>query len=209
MIAQAPAQSGALAGAVNLVLRRAHFVARATERIHQVLAGEINRKQSGQARLAHRPRDNAAAGIIVIIDLVGPGHGITEVPVVVEVSQHVGTLRGAKVIGEVVAEGSRRRTVREVRETLVRIRVQEWPRVRNETLRGSSLLIADARRIFVGLNLVLPVGKECQLADRIVVDKLQVDLIAPLVTLEIPGTRVVMRGRFSMAFRGLIPGSTF
>src|SRR5579871_1708762 len=99
-------------------------------------------------------------------------------PVVIQVGQTVGALRSAEVIGEVISQIGRRRPVGQIRERGTVVGIQERTRIRNEAGRSSGLLIAEAGCILIRLYFVLPVRKESQLADGIVVDELEIDLIA-------------------------------
>jgi hypothetical protein len=118
------------------------------------LPGGVDREQPGQTGLVHRSGDDAAGGIGMPIDLVGPGDGIARMPVIVEVGESVLTLGGAEVVGEVVTVDRRRRArSAQVGETRGIVRIDERTGV-GKVGRARDLLVAEGRRILVGLNFM-------------------------------------------------------
>ena len=157
----------------------------------EVVCGE----QARQAGLVDRPRHDAAAVVVVVVGLVGPGDVAGDLVVVLHVAQQVGPLGGAEAVGEVVALGDRRgpRTTRQRRGACRQVGIEEGPRIGREAGRSGGLLVAVVDGVLVGFDLALPVEEGGELAVLAVVHELHVRLVVALVTVEVPGLCVVVK----------------
>ena len=211
VIAQGPVQGRAQAGAVDAVFGGAGFIAGAAELVDDVGQAargrgaaahhqlrEIDGEQAGQAGIVDRSRHHAAAGVMVEIGLVGPGDVLVDIPVILGIGQRILTLGGGVIVGEVVALRHRRgagssRVGLQRRDRARKVGILERPGIRDKAGGRSGLLVAKGGGVFVGLNLAVPVGIEGELARAGLVDHLQVQLVAMLVAVKIPGALVLVQ----------------
>jgi hypothetical protein len=126
----------------------------------------------------------------MIIDLVRPGDVLGQLGVVLQVAQIVGTLGGAEVVAIVIA--FRGRIVAggvQIVERGGEIRIQERACVGLVSVGGLARAAGEVPggAVLVRLGLVRVRQVEGQLTALAVVDVFQVDLIAALLAVEVPG----------------------